>query len=365
MKKSIEVEYWVIDRKGGLVEPEGLTTDSEQREEEFVEPLFELKTTPCETMAELRAEFVERLDHALSEAADLGKALVPLGTPIDGGSIERLPGERSRIQRRVLGEDFEYAKHCAGTHVHFEQRDATEQLNALIALDPTLALLNSSPYFRGRRVAAGARAYVYRKKCYERFPKHGQLWDYVESVAEWNERLEHRFEEFERAAIESGVDGRSVEANFSPDDVVWTPVRLRTEFPTVEWRSPDAALPSEILRLAGEMNAVMETLPHRNVRIEGECGRVSDDRITLPEFDRVCEYVDRAIHDGLESRELRSYLDRMGFDVGSYRPISARIGGRSSIDRDEACELRLEYARELERDVERLLERNENGSNPV
>ncbi|WP_336343906.1 glutamate-cysteine ligase family protein [Halalkalicoccus ordinarius] len=365
MKKSIEVEYWVIDREGELVEPGKLVEGSEQRVEEFVEPLFELKTTPCETTSELRTEFVERLDDALSVAGDLGKGLVPLGTPIDGGSIRRLRDERSRIQRRVLGEDFEYAKHCAGTHVHFEQRDATEQLNALIALDPALALLNSSPYFRGKRVAAGARAYAYRKKCYEQFPKHGQLWDYVESVSEWNERLEHRFEDFVEAAIESGVDRRDVEANFSPDDVVWTPVRLRKEFPTVEWRSPDAALPSEILRLAGEMNALIETLPHRNVRIEGEHGGVSDDRITLPEFDQVWEYVDRAIHDGLESKELRSYLGRMGFDVGSYRPISARIDGRSSIDRDEACDLRLEYARELERDVERLLERNENGRKRV
>ena len=355
MKKSIEVEYWVIDREGNLVEPEGLTTDLAQREEEFVEPLFELKTTPCETTSELRTEFVERLDDVLAEAADLGKALVPLGTPIDGGSIRRLRDDRSRIQRRVLGEDFEYAKHCAGTHVHFEQRDATEQLNALIALDPAFALLNSSPYFQGRRVATGARAYVYRKKCYEQFPKHGQLWNYVESVPEWNERLEHRFEEFMAAATENGVDRRSVESQFSPDDVVWTPVRLRKEFPTVEWRSPDAALPSEILRLVGEMNAVMETLPHRNVCIEGERGGVGAGRITLPEFDRVCEYVDRAIHDGLESKALRSYLDRMGFDVGSYRPLSARIDGLSSVDPDGACELRLEYARALERDVDRLV----------
>jgi glutamate---cysteine ligase / carboxylate-amine ligase len=360
MKKSIEVEYWVIDREGKLVEPEELVEGSEQRVEEFVEPLFELKTTPCETTSELRTEFAERLDDALSVAGDLGKALVPLGTPIDGDSIERRSDERARIQRRVLGEDFEYAKHCAGTHVHFEQRDATEQLNALIALDPAFALLNSSPYFRGERVATGARAYVYRKKCYERFPKHGQLWDYVESVSEWNERLEHRYEEFEEAAIESGVSEERVEAHFSPDDVVWTPVRLRKEFPTVEWRSPDAALPSQILRLVGEMNAVMEQLPHRNVRIEGQQGGVDEERITLPEFDRVCDLVDEAIHDGLESEGLRSYLGRMGFDAASYRPLSARIGGRSSVGRDEARELRLESAEALERDVERLLEAERN-----
>jgi gamma-glutamyl:cysteine ligase YbdK (ATP-grasp superfamily) len=356
MKKSIEVEYWVIDREGGLVEPDALLEGSEQRDEEFVEPMFELKTTPCETTAELRTEFVERLESTLADAADLGRGLVPLGTPIDGGTIRQRSDERSEIQRRVLGEDFEYAKHCAGTHVHFEQRNAAEQLNALIALDPALALVNSSPYYRGRRAAVGARAYLYRKKCYERFPKHGQLWHYVESVEEWNDRLERRYDEFETAAVESGIDASLFDAHFSPDDVVWTPIRMRKEFPTVEWRSPDTALPSQILRLVGEVNEVMEMLPHRNVRIEGEHGEVSEERITFPEFEPVREYVDRAIHDGLESEELRSYLDRMGFDVDAYEPIAQRIGDRSSVDAVEARELRLEYAGALERDVERLLD---------
>lgn len=356
MKKSIEVEYWVIDRDGALVEPGGLLEGSDQRVEEFVEPMVELKTTPCETTSELRTEFAERLESTLERASDLGRRLVPLGTPIDGESIGRRSDERSEIQRRVLGEEFEYAKHCAGTHVHFEQRNAAEQLNALIALDPALALVNSSPYFRGRRVAAGARAYVYRRKCYEQFPKHGQLWHYVESVSEWDERLEHRYEEFEEAAVERGVSEERVEANFSPDDVVWTPIRLRKEFPTVEWRAPDAALPSETLRLVGDLTELMEMLPHRNVRVEGERGGVDEERITLPEFDSLCDLVDEAIDDGLGSDALRSYLDRMGFDVAAYDPITHRIDGRSSMSHEEACELRLEYAEALERDVGRLLE---------
>lgn len=90
----------------------------------------------------------------------------------------------------------------------------------LIALDPALALLNSSPYFRGKPIANGARAYLYRKKCYERFPKHGQLWNYVDSVGEWKTRLGHRLEEFKEEALRAGVDESDVDAHFSPDDVV-------------------------------------------------------------------------------------------------------------------------------------------------
>ena len=355
MQKSIEVEYWVIDRDGELTAPEALTDGSEYVEEEFVEPLFELKTPPCETYAELRTTFVDQLDAALSKADELDKLLVPLGTPINSDSVDRWPGMRGRIQEQVLGTNFEYAKYCAGTHLHFEKRNVTDQLNALIALDPALALLSSSPYFRGERIANGARAYLYRKKCYEHFPKHGQLWDYVHTVAEWERRLEERFEEFETAATEAGVDEASVDAHFSPDDVVWTPVRLRDAMPTVEWRSPDAALPSQILRLAEEMDAVMETLHHTNVHVEGATGGVTSDEVTLPEFETVVDYTEQAMHDGLESGDVAAYLERMGFDVRGYDPLTRTIDGRKDVGLREACELRLQYAHLLRRDVNDLL----------
>lgn len=355
MQKSIEVEYWVIDRNGALTTPGALTEVSEYVEEEFVEPLFELKTPPCETYAELRSTFVDQLDEVLSKADELDKLLVPLGTPINSESIERWSGERARIQRRVLGTNFDYAKYCAGTHLHFEKRNVTDQLNVLIGLDPALALLSSSPYFKGDRIANGARAYIYRKKCYEHFPEHGQLWDYAETVAEWERRLDRLFEEFKQAAIGMGVDGDRVDAHFSPDDVVWTPIRLRNAMPTVEWRAPDGALPSQILRLAEEVGTVMERLHHTNVRVEGATGEMTGDGIVLPEFETVADYVDEAIHDGLESGDVAAYLERMGFDVQGYDPITRQIDGREHVDVNEARELRLEYANLLRQDVESLL----------
>ena len=354
MQKSIEVEYWVIDRDGALASPGALTEVSEYAEEEFVEPLFELKTPPCETYADLRATFVDQLSGVLSRADELDRLLVPLGTPIHGGSIAQLPGERGRIQRRVIGTDFAYAKYCAGTHLHFEQRNVTDQLNALAALDPALALASSSPYFQGERIANCARAYLYRKESYEQFPKHGQLWSYVETVAEWERRLEQRFEAFREAALESGVDEDGFDAHFSPDDVVWTPVRLRDAMPTVEWRSPDATLPSQILRLAEEVDAVMERLHHTEVRIEGTTGEVTEDGVTLPEFETVWDYAEEAIHDGLESSDVAAYLERMGFDVGGYDPLSRKMGHRERVDPAEAREIRLEYGKLLERDVRDL-----------
>ena len=361
MNTSLEAEYWVIDTDGELTSPGALADVSERTEREFVEPLFELQTPPCETIDELRTTFVEQLEDVLERAAAVDKHLVPLGTPINCDRIDRRPGERGRIQKAVIGEEFDYAKHCAGTHVHVEKRNVTDQLNTLIALDAALALVNSSPYVDGERIANSARAYCYRKQSYAEFPKHGQLWHYVDTVGEWHRRLENRYEEFERAAREEGIDADAVAEHFSPDDVVWTPIRLREAMPTVEWRSPDAALPSQLLRLATDVRAAMERVHHTNVAIEPEstvrdAGHVTDDGIRLPAFDTACDLAEEAMHDGLESGAVTSYLDRMGFAVDDYHPISTRIDGRQYVTKADARDLRLEYASRLEEDVEALTE---------
>ncbi|QLG51238.1 glutamate-cysteine ligase family protein [Natrinema halophilum] len=355
MQKSIEVEYWVVDQDGALTKPGELTNYSEFVEEEFVYPLLELKTPPCESYAALRSTFVELLDELLSKADELDKTLVPLGTPLNSGPIEVRPSKRSRIQKRVLGDNFAYAKYCAGTHLHFEKRNVTDQLNVLTSLDPALALLNSSPYFRGERTANSARAYIYRQKCYEYFPLHGQLWDYVNTVGQWERQLDRLFDSFKEASMNEGVNEVDIDASFSPQDIVWTPVRLRDEMPTVEWRAPDTSLPSQILQLTKEVDSVMKQLYHAEVRIEGDTGEVTDDGITLPEFDTVLDYVQEAIHDGLESEQLAAYLERMGFSVQEYEPLTREIDGHDHVSLDEAREIRLRYGERLRRDVDQLL----------
>lgn len=352
MQTSIEVEYWVVDEAGRLTEPGELLDVSEHVEPEFVGPLLELKTPPCETIEALGRTFVGELADVLAEAERSGKGLVPFGTPINGGSIDQHAGKRSDIQECVLGENFGYAKYCAGTHVHVEKRNVVDQLNTLIALDPALACCNSSPYFEGQPIASSARSYIYRRKCYEHFPKHGQLWEYAENVGQWSRRLERRFEEFKEAAVAEGIDPEIVDEQFTPDDVVWTPIRLRQEFPTVEWRSPDATFPSEILRLVDDLGTVMEHLHHTNVTVGGERGSVAEDGIILPEFDVVCDLAEEAMVEGLASQNVRDYLERMGFSVADYDPISAQIGGRERVGPADACELRREYADRLVRDVD-------------
>ena len=355
IRRSIEVEYWVIDRAGRLVEPGELVDAGPGVEREFVEPLLEIKTTPCETTPQLREELFERVGRVLDRAEELDRRLVPLATPVGDAEVPELSSDRTRVQNRVVGDDFEYVRHCAGTHVHVEQQPgrAVEQYNAFVAVDPALALVNSSPYFRGRRLAAGARSKLYRWMAYDGLAHQGRLWSYLDSRAEWDRRLERRYDDFVAAAMDAGADRRAVEANFDPESAVWTPVQFREEFGTVEWRSPDAALPSQVVGLADRLAELARTLREADLRIEGGAGGVSDEEVVLPEFEAVIGYVNDAIREGLAAESVRSYLDRMGFAVDSFSPVAHDLGTSGAISRDRAREICLDHADRLEGDVRR------------
>jgi len=343
----------VVDADGQLVEPGPLVAAAPGVEREFVEPVLEIKTTPCETTAELRAELYERIERVLAVADDHDMGLVPLATPLNASDIADLPSERTRIQDEIIGPDFEYVRHCAGTHIHVEQIPGREidQLNTLVALDPALAVVNSARRFRGKPLADGARSKLYRWMAYDGLPQQGRLWRYVDSREEWDRRLERRYEEFTQLAMEAGIDRQTFASCFDPESAVWTPVQLRSEFGTVEWRSPDTALPSSVVALADSVATTVEHLRNAEVRIEGETGRLTDSQVVLPEFPHVLEYVNAAIREGLASESLCGYLERMGFDVPAFDPISRQHENLGPMTPEQARERRLTYARRLEEDV--------------
>jgi hypothetical protein len=353
IRRSIEVEYWVVDERGELVEPGQLASASAGAEREFVRPLLEIKTTPCETTSQLREELFDRLGAVLDKAEASGKRVVPLATPMAGAEVAEIPSERTRIQNEVVGDDFRHVRHCAGTHIHVEQQAGHEvdQLNAFVALDPALALVNSSPYYRGERLAASARSMLYRREAYDSMPHQGRLWSYIDDKREWTRRLERRYEEFVTATLDADVDRATLEANFDPESAIWTPVQFRERFDTVEWRSADAALPGQVVQLADRLAEVTASVRDGEVRIEGETGHRNEDGVVLPSFDAVLEYTDAAIRDGLDDQGVRGYLERMGFDVAAYDPLTAHVDDGPTVTAEAARHRRLEYADVLEQAV--------------
>ncbi|MGM0592647.1 MAG: glutamate-cysteine ligase family protein, partial [Halobacteriota archaeon] len=82
MNTSLEVEYWVVDGDGDLVSADTLLERVDHAEPEFVEPMVEIKTSPCATTTELRDQLTDRIHTVVEAAHDEGNRLVPLSTPL-------------------------------------------------------------------------------------------------------------------------------------------------------------------------------------------------------------------------------------------------------------------------------------------
>lgn len=351
IKTGIELELWVVDQTGRLCDGREIADAHERIKPEFIGPLVEIQTRPHENEFGLRRDLQRTLQTAIRAADAEDKELVPLGTPlIDSDAAANC--ERGRLFEKIYGTGVRSAKNCAGTHVHFEKDSVIDQLNLLTALDPALALLSSSPYYAGQRGENSSRALAYRQKCGSEFRRYCDLWSYADSLEAWNDRVDQLYEEFKRLAETRGVSAETVEEFFTPEDTVLNPVRLRECQPTVEWRAPDAALPSQIVQIAIDVGELVCQTGTKSIEY-GSPG-VQSDRIQIPTVPELRTLSRQAIHSGLETVEVRNYLRKMGFDLSQYHPLSSQLRGPETLSESEARTLRLEQARRLRADVETL-----------
>ncbi|HET7324530.1 MAG TPA: glutamate--cysteine ligase [Halococcus sp.] len=351
MKIGVEAEYWVVDESGALCDGRDLVSVHECVEPEFIASLIEVKTPPVGNESALRDALQSTLRTVLAAADARGKRLVPLGTPLSATSSP-IVSERGRLLERIYGDGIQPATQCAGTHVHFDVGNVPRQVNLLTALDPALSLVSSSPWYANEHPMHAARPYAYRSLCGEEFIQFRDLWSYMRDTADWNDRLDAAYEAFHTLALDRGVTDREFTTHFRPENVVMTPVRVREQFPTVEWRAPDTALPSQIINLTSDISRLVHQTATKPVEV-GEPG-IQPHRIYIPEFDDLTSLTAAAIENGLDSPKVWEYLEAMSIDPRNYRPISTEIGHHSPLSPSEARRVRLEYAARLEHDVETL-----------
>jgi hypothetical protein len=348
---GVELEFWVVDDEGRLTDGRDLADDHAGVEPEFVGPLVEVKTEPHGSAAALARDLRETVRDLLLSAEADGRHLVPLGTPLTSAA-PAAEDRRGELFEEIYGDGVRPAKNCAGTHVHLEKGNVRRQLNLLTALDPALALTASSPYYCGDRTMASSRAFAYRTDCGSDFREFCGLWEYVDSVDEWHDRVDDAYETFRDLAAEQGVSPDEVDEHFCPEDAVLNPVRLRREQPTVEWRAPDTALPSQVLRLATD---VAELVGHaERLPLERGAVGIDADRVGIPEFQRLKRLSREAIGVGLRSDRIPQYLDVMGFDPTEYDPLCTEIRGPPTITEERARAIRLRYADRLRADLSAL-----------
>lgn len=351
MKVGVESEFWVVDETGALCDGRELVHAHECVEPEFIASLIEIKTPPVANESELRRALQSTLRTVLAAADAQGKRLVPLGTPL-ADSSSPIVSERGRLLERIYGDGIKPATQCAGTHVHFDTGNVARQVNVLTALDPALALVSSSPYYAGENLQVASRPYAYRSLCGAEFVRFRGLWEYMTDTASWDERIATAYEAFRTLAFDRGITGQEFTTHFQPENVVAAPVRVRETFPTVEWRAPDTALPSQVVKLTSDVSRLVAQTATKPVEI-GEPG-VEPDRIRIPSFDDLTQLTATAIEDGLDSPAVWEYLEAMSIDPRDYRPLSAEIERGPTISVAEARRIRLDYADRLEHDVATL-----------
>jgi hypothetical protein len=351
MKVGVESEYWVVDETGALCDGRELVDAHECVGPEFVASLIEIKTPPVADESGLRHALQSTLRTVLAAADAKGKRLVPLGTPL-ADSSSPIVSERGRLLERIYGDGIKPATQCAGTHIHFDAGNVPRQVNLLTALDPALALVSSSPWYAGEHSMHASRPYAYRSLCGEEFVQFRDLWEYTTDTAAWDDRLTAAYEAFRTLAIDRGVTEQEFATHFQPGNTIATPVRVRQQFPTVEWRAPDTALPSQIATLTTDISRLVGQTAAKPVEI-GKPG-IGPERIRIPAFDDLTRLTAAAIEHGLDSPAVWEYLEAMSIDPRNYQPISSEIGQQSSVSVAEARRIRLEYADRLERDVETL-----------
>jgi carboxylate-amine ligase len=117
-----------------------------------------------------------------------------------------------------------------------------------------------------------------------------------------------------------------------------------------------------VLRLADQLSDLVGLVDEREVRIEGspdgmrertDPGTVTDEAVVLPAFDTLQQYVRDGVKMGLSSPAVRSYLDRLGFDVSAFEPLTREFEAHESLSAADARDLRLAYADRLETDITR------------
>lgn len=355
MKKGVELEFFVVDSDGNLCSAKKITGELDFAAPEFAECVVEIKSDPFESIEELKRDITRKTKKAIELGKEHDRSIVPLGTPLNHEELGLLETERLEMMKKFNPRDIEVEKELAriGFHIHFEKEEVKDQINVLTALDPAFALLNSSPYHQGRQVAASSRNMVYRYNWKPKFPESVSLWPYTDSVEEWKEKMHQAFDEFKKEAISKGISEKNFLEHYHPDRSIWTPIRLRDKFPTVEYRSPDTTLISEAMKLVEDIDEILEISKEKEIVVGGEPG-VEDERIVLPEFEKVEELSKKAAENGIQDNEVREYLEKMGFDVSRYNPLSSRINGEENLTIQRAREKRLEASKMLEEDLESL-----------
>ena len=295
---SISVDYWVLEKAGGLADPARTAslpgadcTDSPYS--------IAIETPVCEHCGELRAALLGQLRSVLTAAAERDCRLLAVGVrpdQSDGGTQDGPPPE------------------TAGVRVRFETdpSTATTVYNLLLALDPAFVLLEPT---RGDRSPSTPRRTV---------------------LVSGSTPVAAGYRVARPLPADVAVPRQSAEGATH-----WQPVRLVDER-TVEWRSLTSSTPTLLIDLIADVLSILRKAIDCRIEVGSFGNGFEIGCLSLPTVAWRQRYLDDALTEGLASLRLRAYLERFGFDTNWY--LHAQPPAVAAVDHDRRARCRQQAA---------------------
>lgn len=257
---GVEEEYQIIDpatrelhsrAKQILAIAQQTLGDEVQPEAQLSQ--LEIATPVCRTLAEVRAEIVNRRRGVIAAAAKDGNRIAAAGThPFSRWEDQQLtPKDRYKALKRDYQQLTRELVIC-GCHVHVGISDRETAIGiinrARVWLAPLLALSANSPFWLGTDTGYAS----YRTEIWSRWPLSG-VPSIFQSHAEY------------KSLVDALVATKSVE---EPTKIYWD-VRLSERFPTIEFRVTDVCMRvDEAVMVAGLVRALVRTCYKQALRDE-------------------------------------------------------------------------------------------------
>jgi carboxylate-amine ligase len=271
-KMGVEEELMLVDPASGalravasaaLAAHRGRVGDRADRETEFgadsgmeaelFRQQIETGTTPCGTADELTSDLVSCRREVASSAAEVGVALVAVGTPVlPTGDEQVTPNDRYERIVHDFGEISRQGSVC-GMHVHVDVADDDEGVRVIDGLRPWLPVLRAlsvnSPYWRGTDTGYAS----WRTHVWGRWPTAGPS------------------EPFGDAAGYRAVTAALVDSGAALDlGMLYFDARLSEHYPTVEVRVFDSVTePDDVVLLALLTRGLVATIAETSVTDAG------------------------------------------------------------------------------------------------
>jgi len=317
MKKiGVEKEFLVINKFGEVINQADKIINCEKNPGFIVREssvgTVEVNSDPEISLGALETSLKAQLNTLDEIAHQKGLLVVPMSeVGPDNALMARQGLERYKLNKLFFGQKkgHLYQSLC-GTHLHIDKEDnVAMQYNLLQSLDPIFLMLSSSPFIQGSYSSVAGRVFAQRCRVFSDKPNHGGLLGYVDHVSEIDHLSRLQYAMLIQDLRTKGIPAELSRSVYVPDSSAWGPLRLRTH--TLEMRGCDSNILSLVLAFTATVKGINDYVFDQGLEVvvsQDDCYAVTESQIQLPSYAFLKVMEQEAMHYGLKSEKVQSYL---------------------------------------------------------